>query len=127
MAEAAKRADRVGIVDHGRLLALDSPRSLVAALPGSATIDLTLTGADPSAVRGRLGEVRGVAGVERLDDGDGPTRLRCSCDGSEGQAGQLLPAVLGVGADAGARGTDVALGEPTLEDVFIDLTGRGLR
>ena len=46
MDEAAKLADRVGIVDHGKLLALDTPSALVAGLPGEATIDLTLTGAD---------------------------------------------------------------------------------
>jgi ABC-2 type transport system ATP-binding protein len=131
MDEAAKLADRVGIVDHGRLLALDTPRALVAGLPGSATIDLTLAGADPDALRGRLGEVRGVAGVERIDDeagggdgGGGPGRLRVSCDG---EAGGLLPTVLEVVTAGGATVTDVGLGEPTLEDVFIDLTGRGLR
>ncbi|GLZ46152.1 ABC transporter ATP-binding protein [Actinomycetospora sp. NBRC 106375] len=128
MDEAAKLADRVGIVDHGRLLALDTPSELVAALPGEATIDLTLTGADVGALRGRLTEVRGVAGVEEIAgeaglDG-GATHLRVSVDG---EAGAALPPVLGTVADAGATVSQVELGEPTLEDVFIDLTGRGLR
>ena len=122
MDEAAKLADRVGIVDHGRLLALDTPTALVAGLPGSATIDLTLAGADTGRVRDRLGEVRGVAGAEQLD-GSAP-RVRVSCDG---EAGAALPAVLEAVSATGATVTDVALGEPTLEDVFIDLTGRGLR
>ena len=125
MEEAAKLSDRVGIVDHGKLLALDTPSALVAGLPGSATIDLTLAGADAATVKGRVGEVRGVAGVEEIDGATGEGyRLRASCDG---EAGAALPVVLEAVGATGATVTDVALGEPTLEDVFIDLTGRGLR
>ncbi|GAA4776833.1 ATP-binding cassette domain-containing protein [Actinomycetospora chlora] len=125
MDEAAKLADRVGIVDHGRLLALDTPSALVAGLPGEATIDLVLTGADVEALRGRLGARRGVAGVEDLTaDGADATHLRVSVDG---EAGAALAPVLGTVAEAGATVSQVELGEPTLEDVFIDLTGRGLR
>ena len=125
MDEAAKLADRVGIVDHGRLLALDSPSALVAALPGEATIDLVLTGADAATVLGRVGEVRGVAGVDdRTGETDETVRVRVRCDG---EAGAALPPVLGAVAATGATVHQVELGEPTLEDVFIDLTGRGLR
>ncbi|MDF2978198.1 MAG: bacteriocin transporter ATP-binding protein [Actinomycetospora sp.] len=125
MDEAAKLADRVGIVDHGKLLALDSPSALVAALPGEATIDLVLTGADAATVRGRVGELRGVAGVDdRTGETDETVRLRVRCDG---EAGAALPPVLGAVAATGATVHQVELGEPTLEDVFIDLTGRGLR
>ena len=52
------------------------------------------------------------------------THLRVGCDG---EAGAALPPVLAAVADAGAVVSQVELGEPTLEDVFIDLTGRGLR
>jgi ABC-2 type transport system ATP-binding protein len=128
MDEAAKLADRVGIVDHGKLLALDTPEALVAGLPGEATIDLVLTGADAATVRGRIGEVRGVAGVDdRAGEGDhegGSVRLRVRVDGD---AGAALAPVLGAVAATGATVGQVDVGEPTLEDVFIDLTGRGLR
>lgn len=125
MDEAAKLADRIGIVDHGKLLALDTPAALVAALPGEATIDLTLTGADVDALRGRIGALRGVAGVEDLTaEAADATHLRVSADG---EAGAALAPVLGAVADTGATVSQVELGEPTLEDVFIDLTGRGLR
>ncbi|HSK57461.1 MAG TPA: ATP-binding cassette domain-containing protein, partial [Actinomycetospora sp.] len=87
MDEAAKLADRVGIVDHGKLLALDSPSALVAARPGEATIDLVLTGADAATVRGRVGELRGVAGVDdRTGETDETVRLRVRCDGEAGAA-----------------------------------------
>jgi ABC-2 type transport system ATP-binding protein len=125
MDEAAKLADRVGIVDHGKLLALDTPSALVAALPGEATIDLTITGADVDVLVGRLGELRGVSSVEDLSgEAASATHLRVGCDG---EAGAALPPVLAAVADAGAVVSQVELGEPTLEDVFIDLTGRGLR
>ena len=125
MDEAAKLADRVGIVDHGRLLALDTPSALVAALPGEATIDLTISGADVATLRGAVGEVRGVAGVEDLTDGaTDAIHLRVAC---EGEPGVALAPVLGAVAGTGAAVSQVELGAPTLEDVFIDLTGRGLR
>jgi ABC-2 type transport system ATP-binding protein len=126
MDEAAKLSDRVGIVDHGRLLALDTPTALVAGLSGTATVDLDVVGIDPATLRARLAEVRGTAGVEVLDPGGdaGPSRLRARVDG---EAGAALPGLLEEVAAAGGRVADVGLGEPTLEDVFIDLTGRGLR
>jgi len=84
-----------------------------------------LTGADAATVRGRVGEVRGVAGVDdRTGETDETVRLRVRCDG---EAGAALPPVLGAVAATGATVHQVELGEPTLEDVFIDLTGRGLR
>ena len=127
MDEAAKLSDRVGIVDHGRLLALDTPAALVAGLSGSATVDLEVTGADGGVLRERLVGVRGTAGAEVLDAGEsqgGGVRLRARVDG---EAGAALPGLLDEVAAAGGRVLDVALGEQTLEDVFIDLTGRGLR
>ncbi|WP_433801431.1 ATP-binding cassette domain-containing protein [Actinomycetospora sp. CA-084318] len=125
MDEAAKLSDRVGIVDHGELLKLDTPANLVAGLSGSATVDLDVTGVDPEQLRGRLGAVRGVAGAEVLATPDeGPARLRIRV---EGEAGVALPGLLEEVTAAGGRVSDVGLGEPTLEDVFIDLTGRGLR
>jgi ABC-2 type transport system ATP-binding protein len=47
--------------------------------------------------------------------------------GVDGEAGAALAPVLGAVAATGATVSQVELGEPTLEDVFIDLTGRGLR
>ncbi|GLZ54221.1 ABC transporter ATP-binding protein [Actinomycetospora sp. NBRC 106378] len=125
MDEAAKLSDRVGIVDHGELLKLDTPANLVAGLSGSATVDLDVTGLDPEHLRGRLSAVRGTAGAEVLAiPDDGPARLRIRVDG---EAGAALPGLLEEVTTAGGHVSDVGLGEPTLEDVFIDLTGRGLR
>lgn len=69
MDEAAELADQVGIMEHGSLLALDSPRALTRALPGDTTLDVELTGADnvaPEVLTAALGEVTGVRRVEQV-------------------------------------------------------------
>ena len=128
MDEAHKLSDRIGIVDHGRLLALDTPDALVRALPGSATVEVTAEpgpdGAEP--LRAALSALTGVARVEtppgRADEGTEAFRLSVTCEPA-----MLLAPVVDLLGRHGAGVRDVALGEATLEDVFIDLTGRDLR
>src|SRR5207237_10450380 len=67
MDEAATLADRVGIMDRGELLALDTPRALIQQLPGERTLDVSVNldhGASTEAVSAALS---GVAGVERVE------------------------------------------------------------
>lgn len=69
MDEAAALADRVGIMDHGALLALDTPDALTRSLPGRSTLDLTIACAErdtPEAVIAALSNVPGVERVERV-------------------------------------------------------------
>lgn len=126
MEEAAEISDRVGIMDHGRLLALDTPGALTRSLPGTATVELTVSVAGPeqaAAVQAALGDLRGVRSCESIDDDvDLRVRLYLTDDGA-GVLGAAAEAV----SRAGARLSAVNLGEPTLEDVFISLTGRDLR
>jgi ABC-2 type transport system ATP-binding protein len=129
MDEAQKLTDRVGIVDHGRLLALDTPARLVRSLPGRATVEVTLArnGLHPQALGGELAALPGVERVELLGPPTGEAaelRLRLYVDADPTA---LLGPVVGALGARGATLTDVALGEPTLEDVFISLTGRELR
>lgn len=82
MEEAEKLCDRVGIVDHGKMLALDTPANLTKALPGSTTVtvSVTLAGADPERLRTALADVPNTQRVERITKtaggngmtGDGP-------------------------------------------------------
>lgn len=164
MDEAAELSDRVGIMDHGKLLALDTPAALTKSLPGSATLDLTVHFAETDAaddVLKALSEVDNVEKAEQVAMGgpaggtggfpggfgafggfsggapDGPpgaggpplvetqdlrVRLYLTTDPAAllGPVSQLL-------AGRNARLTAVNLGEPSLEDVFIHLTGRDLR
>ncbi|MFP5019996.1 ABC transporter ATP-binding protein [Pseudonocardia phyllosphaerae] len=131
MDEAHKLSDRVGVVDHGRLLALDTPDALVRSLPGGATVELVaVPGPDGTdELIAALGDLDGVARAEDRATGpatapDAPVtvRLAVTCD----PATLLAPAVEAA-AKHGATVRDVSLGEATLEDVFIELTGRDLR
>jgi ABC-2 type transport system ATP-binding protein len=131
MDEAAELTDRVGIMDHGKLLALDTPSALTRALPGGATLDLAVASAaddDAEQIAAALGELPGVERVERpgADDGeaDGDTRIRLYLHG-EGAA--FIPPVAALLARRSARLSSIVLGEPSLEDVFLALTGRDLR
>ena len=126
MDEAAALSDTVGIMDRGTLLALDSPEALTRSLPGSRTLDLTAAadGADRDAL---LAELAALDRVQRADDVGGDTgrvQVRLSVD--DDAAGLVAP-VAAVVARHGAELTDVSLGRPSLEDVFIHLTGRALR
>jgi ABC-2 type transport system ATP-binding protein len=128
MDEAAHLADRVGIVDHGKLLALDTPTALIRVLGGHAVLDLTLTpgpGDDADQVTKALSEIEGVVRTERVTTVDGaPAQVRLYLSGEP--AGLLGPVVAALTARSASL-SDVHIGEPSLEEVFIELTGRGLR
>ncbi|WP_093577480.1 ABC transporter ATP-binding protein [Geodermatophilus amargosae] len=126
MDEAAALADRVGIMDHGRLLALDTPAALTRSLPGSATLDVDVErapGDSDEAVLAALAALPQAERVEPVADAAGlRARLYLSTDaaGTVGPVSEVLTA-------RGARLTGVRIGEPSLEDVFLSLTGRELR
>ena len=132
MQEAAVLADRVGIMDHGRLLALDTPPALMRSLPGNATLELSTRMSNGRMREEVMGALERLADVERVeaiegngaggDDADLRVRLYAT-----GDAPQLVAPAAAVLADLGMRVGDVKLGTRTLEDVFIHLTGRSLR
>jgi ABC-2 type transport system ATP-binding protein len=126
MDEAATLADRVGIMDHGKLLALDTPRALMRSMSGEATLELVTTErANGDAVEA-LGRLDGVERVERVQGAPNATGVRVRLYLS-GDAAQLVGPAATVLAGEGLGLSDVRLGAPTLEDVFISLTGRTLR
>ncbi len=140
MDEAAELSDRVGIMDHGRLLALDTPEALTRGLPAGATLELVVICAadeSPQQVMDALAGLPGVEQVEQVGNSTAPDgspdagsdtapemRLRLYLDNEGG--GQIAP-VAALLASRGTRLGSVVLGEPTLEDVFLTLTGRDLR
>jgi len=156
MDEAAKLSDRVGIVDHGRMLTVDTPGRLVRSLPGSATLEVTVRGSDVPAVVlvAALAELPGVERVEQVGapdpaapdgaggpDGDEPGGGSSGGAGGPGPDGggarlrvyvaaepaALVGPVVSVLAARDASVSDLSIGVPSLEDVFIHLTGRDLR
>ncbi|MBV8258586.1 MAG: ABC transporter ATP-binding protein [Actinobacteria bacterium] len=127
MHEAAALAGRVGIMDHGKLLALDTPEALMRSLAGEATLELTADRPADGTLTDALAALPGVERVERLqgspEDGDA-YRVRLYLDAD---AAPLVAPAAAALAEQGLALNDVRLGTPTLEDVFIHLTGRSLR
>jgi ABC-2 type transport system ATP-binding protein len=136
MDEAALLAGRVGIMDHGRLLALDTPEALISSLEGEGTLELAADRPADGAVVDALAALIGVDRVERVhapaeNGAEGaptpetePLRVRLYLTGD---AALLVAPAADVLAEHGLSLEHVQLGTPTLEDVFIDLTGRTLR
>jgi ABC-2 type transport system ATP-binding protein len=138
MDEAAALADRVGIMDHGSLLALDTPEALMRSVPSGSTIELTTAPGDAETgqrIVDALGALPSVEAAERIGAspngdpsqagaGNGDLRVRLYVTGD---APLLVAPAAAVLAEHGSSLADVKLGTPTLEDVFIHLTGRTLR
>ena len=117
MEEADALSDRVAIVDHGRMLALGSPQKLKETFGAQTMIHLALRQTEGSEVLAAT--LRGQAGVQHVEVvGDG---LRVFTAGGEG----LLAGLVQAASPLGLR--DIAIAEPSLETVFIQLTGRDLR
>ena len=118
MEEADQLCDRVAIMDHGRVLALDTPANLKQSI-GADTIVTVRTTGDLD----KLGEllVNDVAGVTRTRAADG--RLELHVEGSD----RLVPRIVLAAENGGFDLLDVSVAEPSLETVFINLTGRELR
>jgi ABC-2 type transport system ATP-binding protein len=116
MQEADELCDRLAIVDQGKLLALDTPERLRLQAPGATLIDLTIEG-DGAAAGERC---RSVSGVMRVDEATGS--LRAYSD----RGGELIPALIHAVEEAGCRVQNINLSKPSLETLFVALTGRKL-
>jgi ABC-2 type transport system ATP-binding protein len=118
MEEADKLCDRVAIMDHGKILALDTPDALKQSV-GADTIVMVKATGDPRALADRL-----------ADQLDGVTRTRVVEEGVELHvkgAGRLVPRVVDAAESGGFEVVDLSVSEPSLETVFINLTGKDLR
>jgi len=118
MEEADKLCDRVAIMDHGKILALDTPTDLKRSV-GADTIVTVKAAGDAD----QLAEVLQA----RLE---GLTRTRTIPEGVELQihgADRLVPRVVEAVEAGGFSLADLSVAEPTLETVFIGLTGKELR
>lgn len=116
MEEADQLCDRIAIIDRGRLLALDTPGALKVEAPGGTLIELTLDGPADPVVPG----VAGLAGVVSAA-ADGPV-LRVYAE----RAGEVVTTLIMAAAQRGRAVTNIHLAEPSLETLFVSLTGRKL-
>jgi ABC-2 type transport system ATP-binding protein len=123
MEEADRLCERLAIIDHGQILTLDTPAALKKGLPGGQILDVWVDAAAP--LGPRLSTIAGVIRVEAVgqDGQDGGERLRLFVDPGDGLLDRVLHAI----RDAGGLLHHVSLTSPSLEDVYIHLTGKELR
>ena len=118
MEEADKLCSRVAIMDRGRILALGTPAELKQSVGADTVVTVRISGD-----QGQLGELlaREVEGVTRTRSVDGAIQLHMQA--SE----RLVPRVVLAAERAGLAILDLSIAEPSLETVFINLTGKELR
>jgi ABC-2 type transport system ATP-binding protein len=118
MEEADQLCGRVAIMDRGRILALDTPAALKQQVDADTIVTVTATG-DPDALARVLTDA--IDGVTRTRSIEGGVELHVM--GKD----RLLPKVVNAAEEAGFPVLDLSVAEPTLETVFINLTGKELR
>ena len=117
MDEADKLCDRIAIIDHGVLRALDAPMTLKAAIGGATTLEVAFTAA-PVGWADRLASLPGIDAVH----GDGPLFRLTSHGGPATTA-----ALIAMSADADVALESLAVQTTSLDDVFMHFSGRQLR
>jgi ABC-2 type transport system ATP-binding protein len=118
MEEADQLCERAAIIDHGKLLALDSPAQLKRSVPGGYLIELQVRGDVPESFGPSLRALPGVVDIKTDQD-----RVRIYADRAEG----LLANAMRLASNQGVNVTDAHVAEPSLENLFLHLTGRSLR
>ncbi len=121
MDEADSMSERVIVIDHGTIIADDTASRLKANLAGDL-LAVEVAAGSASEVRGLLGRAAAEGDMEE-NAYDGVVRFRLRL----AQGAQLAPGLLKEMHDAGAPAQSLELKPPTLDDVFLELTGRSLR
>ena len=119
MEEAARLCDRVAVVDYGKVIALGTPRELIASLGAEHIIEFAI-GEQPEAA-GLHTLLRALPSVEGLAHDGVHWHLTVR------EVHRAVPALLAALAEHGAEPMHLATHHATLEDVFMNLTGRRLR
>jgi ABC-2 type transport system ATP-binding protein len=119
MEEAARLCDRVSVVDHGKVIALGTPRELIASLGAEHVIEFAVD--DQPAGAGLDSLLNALPSVERVAHDGVHWRLTVR------EVHRAVPALLAALAERGAAPKHLATHHATLEDVFMNLTGRRLR
>ena len=122
MEEAQELSDRVGIIDHGELIALGTQADLTRQVGQSETLILHVgEGENAEAIAALVAAVRGLDGVLNADSADQSITIIAA------QAEEILAPVVTLANAHGIRIRSVDIREPNLEAVFLHLTGRALR
>jgi len=118
MEEADAICDRLAIMDHGHILAINTPKGLKESVGADSIVTVTATGNLDALAKLLQERIEGATKSIRVD---GTIKLHI-----KGTIG-VLPKVVAVAEQGGYNITDLSVAEPTLETVFINLTGKELR
>ena len=118
MREADQLCGRVAIMDHGRILALDTPAALKQGVGADTIVTVKASGDQEQLAAVLRAHVDGVTHVRPTDGG-----LQLHVRGGD----RLLARVIAAAESGGFEVADLSVAEPSLETVFISLTGKELR
>jgi ABC-2 type transport system ATP-binding protein len=120
MEEAERLCDRVAIMDHGKVIALGTPRELIASLGADHVIEFALADGAPEDLTAVLAALEGVTAVRPAAGGTGVAL-------TVKELHRALPALLTLLQQRGLELSSLTTHHATLDDVFVSLTGRQLR
>ncbi len=118
MEEADQLCNRVAIMDHGKILALDTPANLKKSIGADTIITVKVTKDGERLAQALAKEIQGVVGTRVVEN-----VVSVHVQGGD----RLVPRVVNVAESASVEILDLAVAEPSLETVFINLTGKELR
>ena len=117
MDEADKLCDRIAIVDHGKLVALDSPLKLKASIPGKNVLEVSLSAVPP----GWMETLKALPDVAEIKADDHVFRI------SSNNGPRTTVELMEAARRAGVTVTSLSVQSTTLDDVFVHYTGHQLR
>ncbi len=117
MEEADELCQRIAVMDHGKIIALDTSENLKKMIPGGEVIEMHMSSITPDF----QGALNAIPEVERAEPLDGMIRLYVN------PGSKLVTRLVSLVEDHQLELLDVKVSHPTLENVFIFLTGKGLR
>ena len=118
MDEAERLCDRVAIIDHGKVIALGTPRELIASLGVEHVVEFAIASDGASLSAETLQQIEGVRTVRRVAD---------AWELAVAETHRAIPALLDVLQQHRLELAELRTHSATLEDVFVHLTGRQLR
>ena len=124
MEEADQLSDRVAVIDHGKIIAMAPPAELKDTVLKSEVIEIEAQNIDPQIVE-RLKSIPTISEVVSSIQDASSLKGIIKIHSNDGK--QVIPEMLGVLVKGGVEISNVKIATPTLEDVFISLTGRALR
>jgi ABC-2 type transport system ATP-binding protein len=118
MEEADSICDRLAIMDHGHILAVNTPKGLKESVGADSIVTISASGNLDALATLLKEKIDGATRSQRVDN-----VIQLHIKGASG----VLPKVVSTAEQGGFNITDLSVAEPTLETVFINLTGKELR